>query len=331
MNFRCLAVRVVTALLVFPSTAWAQSESRQREPIAPIPAQVSDIDRAKATLGERLFSDARLSGDGSVSCRSCHLPKSGGADPRRYSVSAFGKVRQVSSPSIFNLRYLGSGLNWTGRTPSLERQVEGAMSNPDTMASSWDKVLAILSADADVAQQFGAVYGEETAVTKRNVIDAIAHYERSLVTRSRFDDWLEGDARALTPVEKQGYEKFKALGCAGCHSGPAVGGNSFARLGVFGDYFKDRAARGGGELIEFDKGKFRQTGKPEDLHVFRVSPLRNVALSAPYFHDGSVATLDEAIHLMGRYQLGRELPPEERRLIAAFLHALTGKGLEDKQ
>lgn len=205
------------------------------------------------------------------------------------------------------------------------------MANPATMASSWEKVLDVLSADADVARQFGEVYGGKEAVNQRNVIDAIAHYERSLVTRSRFDDWLEGDARALMPAEKQGYDKFKALGCAGCHGGRAVGGNSFARLGVFGDYFKDRAARGGGDLNEFDKGKFRQTGKPEDLHVFRVSPLRNVALTAPYFHDGSVATLDEAILLMGRHQLGRELPAEDRRLIAAFLQALTGKDLEAKQ
>lgn len=327
-----LAATVLGGLVVIvPLSVWTHANARPQGPNAPVPAEAPDVDPAKVALGERVFSDFRLSGDGSVSCRSCHLTQAGGADPRRFSVSAFGKVRPVNSPSIFNVRYLESGLNWTGRTPTLERQVEGAIANPDTMASSWSKVLEILSADADLAQRFRTIYGGEAAVNQKNVIDAIVHYERSLVTRSRFDDWLEGDERALTSIEKQGYEKFKALGCASCHSGVAVGGNSFARLGVFGDYFKDRAARGGGDYIEFDKGKFLQTGNPDDLHVFRVSPLRNVALTAPYFHDGSVMTLDEAILLMGRYQLGRELPVEDRHLIAAFLHALTGKKLDTRQ
>lgn len=303
-------------------------EPRTNEPLVALPTAASDIDAARARLGAKLFSDKRLSADGTVSCQSCHLPTAGGADPRRHSVSAFGKVREINSPSIFNVRYNTSGLNWNGRTPDLERQIHGSISNVDTMANSWPKVLAALSADQALVDEFKAVYGPDPFADANNAMNAIVSYERSLVTPSRFDEWLRGDDQAITAAEKAGYEKFKQMGYAGCHHGTNVGGNAYAKFGLFGDYFVDRQARGRGALVEPDKGRFLVTKQDSDLHVFRVAPLRNVALTAPYFHDGAVPTLDEAILLMGRHQLGREIEPADRQLIAQFLRSLTGKQLE---
>jgi len=175
---------------------------------------------------------------------------------------------------------------------------------------------------------FQAAYGGDAPVTQANAMNAIVSFEKSLVTPSRFDDWLRGDDRAISAQEKAGYDQFKAQGCVACHSGINVGGNSFMKFPLQGDYFGEREKRGKGAPVELDKGRQVVTKKDEDLHVFRVPTLRNVALTAPYFHDGSVETLDEAILLMGRHQLGRELPPADRQDIAAFLRSLTGKELE---
>jgi len=186
----------------------------------------------------------------------------------------------------------------------------------------------ILAADPQVAAEFKAVYGGDDAVNQKNAMNAIVSFERSLVTPSRFDDWLRGDDRAITARERRGYEQFKAYGCAGCHSGINVGGNVLMKFGIAGDYFADREKKGRGAEVDLDKGRFAVTKKPEDLYAFRVPSLRNVALTAPYFHDGAVPTLDEAIQVMGRFQLGREIPPRDRQDIAAFLQSLTGKELE---
>lgn len=305
----------------------AQGVQRQ-EPILPLPDRATDVEPAKVNLGAKLFADKRFSADGTVSCQSCHLPDAGGADPRRHSVSAFGKVRPVNSPTIFNVRYNTSGLNWTGRTKDLEAQIKGSVGNADTMAHDWGKVIEVLARDPAMVAEFKAAYGGDQPVTQENAAHAIVSFEKSLVTPSRFDDWLRGDERAITAQEKQGYDKFKAYGCVACHAGINVGGNSFMKMGLLGDYFAEREKKGRGAIVDADKGRLAVTKKEEDLHVFRVPPLRNVALTAPYFHDGAVPTLDEAIELMGRFQLGREIPPADRKDIAAFLGSLTGKQLE---
>lgn len=311
------------------TSSWAQPKAaRTGEPIQPLPPAPAGLEPAKVQLGAKLFADPRLSADGSVSCQSCHLPNAGGADPRRHSVSAFGKVRELNSPSIFNLEVLTAGLNWTGRTQNLDKQIAGSISNADTMAFAWPKVLEILAADAAVAAQMKAAYGGEQPVSQENVSHAIVSFERSLVTPSRFDDWLKGDDRAITAQEKKGYALFKEKGCVACHNGVAVGGNSFQRFAPIGNYWSYRETMKRGAMVEPDKGRFVVTKKPEDMHVFRVAPLRNVALTAPYFHDGSVPTLDEAIMLMGRHQLGIEIAPKERKDIEAFLKSLTGKRFE---
>lgn len=296
--------------------------ARTGEPIQPLPERVTDVDPAKVRLGARLFADKRLSGDGSVSCQSCHLPHAGGADPRRHSVGAFGAIRDLNSPPIANLVYMTVGLNWTGRTQNLDKQIAGSMSNKSTMNHNWESVLKILAADPEISADFKRVYGGE--VNQANVSDAIVSFERAQITPSPFDKWLRGDDKALTKAEMAGYRKFKEFGCVGCHSGPALGGQMFAKLGVHGDYFAYREAKGRGALVDADKGRYEVTKKPEDLHVFRVPQLRNIALTAPYFHDGSVESLHEAVQLMGRHQLGRELSDADVQSIVTFLHALTG-------
>lgn len=309
--------------------AGAQSAPRN-EPIQPLPESVTDVEPAKVKLGEKLFADKRFSGDGTVSCQSCHLPHAGMADPRRHSVSAFGKVRELNSPTILNIRYNTAGLNWTGRTKDLDAQISGSVGNADTMGHNWGKVIEVLAADAAMAGEFKSAYGGEAPVSQKNAMHAIVSFEKSLVTPSRFDDWLRGKDDAISAQEKLGYDKFKAFGCVGCHSGINVGGNSFMRFSPVGDYFADRAKKGRGAMVDVDKGRFLVTKKDEDMHVFRVAPLRNVALTAPYFHDGAVETLDEAILLMGRHQLGREIAAADRKDIEAFLRSLTGKALEQR-
>lgn len=325
--------RIGISVLAFSAGAFgvhALVQAQRSEPIQPLPETVTDVEPAKVKLGEKLFADKRFSADNSVSCQSCHLPNAGGADPRRHSVSAFGKVRALNSPSIYNVRYNTSGLNWTGRTKDLDAQINGSISNADTMAHDWGKVMAILAGDAAIAAEFKAAYGGEDAVSQKNAMHAIVSYEKSLVTPSRFDDWLRGQENAISAQEKQGYDKFKAYGCVGCHNGINVGGNSFMKFSMVGNYFSDRELKGRGAMLELDKGRFVVTKKDEDLQVFRVAPLRNVALTAPYFHDGAVETLDEAIELMGRHQLGREIPPADRKDIEAFLKSLTGKQFEKR-
>ncbi|HVE52050.1 MAG TPA: cytochrome c peroxidase [Ramlibacter sp.] len=325
------SVPAAVALLIAGFTGahlLVQAQGTRNEPILPLPDEVTDVEPAKVRLGERLFADTRFSADGSVSCQSCHLPNAGGADARRHSVSAFGKVRPLNSPTIYNVRYNTAGLNWTGRTKDLDAQIRGSVGNADTMAHDWAKVIPVLAADPAVAAEFRAAFGGDNPVNQANASEAIVAFEKSLVTPSRFDDWLKGKDTAITAQEKAGYDKFKAYGCVACHSGINVGGNSFMKMGLTGNYFADREKKGRGAEVEVDKGKFVVSKKEEDLYVFRVPSLRNVALTAPYFHDGAVPTLDEAIDLMGRFQLGREIPPADRKDIAAFLNALNGKQLE---
>ncbi|WP_298928984.1 cytochrome c peroxidase [uncultured Ramlibacter sp.] len=306
------------------------AQTPRSEPLLPLPDTVTDVEPAKVRLGEKLFADKRFSGDGTVSCQSCHLPHAGGADTRRHSVSAFGKVRELNSPTIYNIRYNTAGLNWTGRTKDLHAQITGSVGNADTMAHDWKKVIDILSADAPIAAEFKSAYGGDQPVSQANAMDAIVSFEKSLVTPSRFDDWLKGNDNAITAQEKLGYDKFKANGCVGCHNGINVGGNLFTKFSMVGDYFADRTAKGRGHMVELDKGKFAVTKKPEDMHIFRVASLRNVAITPPYFHDGAVDSLDEAILLMGRHQLGREIAAADRKDIEAFLKSLTGKQFEKK-
>lgn len=283
----------------------------------PLPKSVP-LDARKVALGQRLFHDARLSKDNTVSCATCHNLGTGGVDNRARSVGVAGGVGSVNAPTVFN-----SGLNfvqfWDGRAPSLESQIDGPVNHPKEMASSWPEVLAKVMADASYPGLFSEIYPQGISVA--NIKDAIATFERSLITPdSRFDQFLRGDANALNAQEQRGYALFQSYGCASCHQGQNLGGNMFEKMGLMGDYFADR----GGERTDADNGRFNVTGKALNMHEFRVPSLRNVALTAPYFHDGYAQTLEQAVAIMAKYQLGRPMPPEDLHDITAFLQSLTG-------
>lgn len=271
----------------------------------------------RVALGARLFSDTRLSADYSQACVSCHRFDLGGADGRPVSVGIFGRMGGVNAPTVFN-----SGLNfvqfWDGRALTLQEQVAGPLHNPVEMGASWELVLERLNADEAMRRDFSIAYTD--GITAANVADAIASFEQSLHTPdSPFDRFLRGDQAALDELAQAGYQRFRDFGCISCHQGALLGGNMFQKFGVLGDYFVGRPQSAA------DLGRYNVTGRDEDRYVFKVPGLRNVALTAPYFHDGSVASLESAVAIMGRYQLGRDLAPEDVKAIVAFLHSLTGR------
>ncbi len=289
-----------------------------RGPIQPIPAVVPQ-DPRKVALGQALFHDTRLSADESLSCASCHLLDAGGHDPRRVSLGVGGAQGVVNAPSVFNASFNFVQF-WDGRAATLEEQAHGPITNGIEMAASWDQVLARLRADVAFRARFRAVYPQ--GLTPETVVDAIAAFERTLVTPGApFDRYLGGDEEAIDSQAKRGYQIFKEAGCISCHQGVNVGGNLFQRFGILGDYFADRGPAM--PVQPADYGRFNVTGQERDRFVFKVPGLRNVGLTAPYFHDGFATSLAEAIAIMGRYQLGRDLSQDEIESIQAFLHSLT--------
>ena len=285
--------------------------------LAPLPP--ARFDRREALLGRALFHDPRLSGDGTVACVSCHQLDHGGAEPRRTSIGIRGQEGPINAPSVLN-----AALNfvqfWDGRAPDLETQCAGPITNPLEMGASWDRVLATIRADPAYSAELAAIHGAGTAVTQEHVTGAIAEYERMLLTPSRFDRFVGGDASALTDDERRGYALFVRAGCNSCHTGPNIGGTMYQRMGVVRDYFADV----GRPLTDADLGCYNVTHQESDRHRFKVPTLRNVARTAPYLHDGSQQTLEDVVRVMGRYQLGREFTDEQVRVLVAFLGSLTG-------
>jgi len=290
------------------------------EPIKPIPLETG-ADPDKAALGRLLFHDPRLSSDQSISCASCHDLATGGDDGERVSTGIEGRQGVVNSPTVYN-----SALNfrqfWDGRADTLEDQIDGPVQATFEMGSLWPDVVATLYQDDHYPDAFGELYGE--GITRPTIKDALAEYMRSLNTpNSRFDQWLRGDANALTPSELEGYRLFKDYGCVSCHQGANVGGNMFQVFGVINEFFKRR-----GNITEADLGRFNVTGNPEDRHAFKVPSLRMAAHTAPYLHDGSAATLRDAVDAMFEFQLGREAPDRDKDLIVEFIKTLAGENEE---
>jgi len=286
------------------------------EPIQPLSAL--PVDKERAELGRKLFFDVRLSVDHSISCAHCHdLTEHGGADGLAHSFGVDGREGEANSPTVFNAAW-NLAQFWDGRAASLEAQIDGPVTGHAEMANRWPEVVARIRADAAYRRAFARVFGGD--VTAGRIKAAIAEFERTLITTdSRFDRYLRGDEHAINAQEKRGYALFKSYGCVACHQGRNVGGNLFQVLGVMGDYFADHPGK-----RAIDRGRFNVTGRPEDMHVFKVPSLRLVVLTAPYFHDGSQPTLAGAIRTMARYQLGREIPERDLQDIIAFLYTLVG-------
>lgn len=301
------------AVLLSAAAGLAHAAPASDEPIRPIPpAKVKDA--ALVELGKKLYFDTRLSKSGFISCNSCHNLSMGGTDNLKTSIGHNWNKGPINAPTVLN-----SSMNlaqfWDGRAADLKAQAGGPIANPGEMASNHTLAVEVLQSIPGYVAEFKKVFGTEK-VTIDEVTKAIAAFEETLVTpNSRFDKWLKGDKKALTPQEVAGYALFKDSGCTACHNGPAVGGNSFQKMGVVEAYQATSPA----------EGRVAVTKDEADRFNFKVPTLRNVELTYPYFHDGEAATLTQAVDTMGRIQLGKKFTAEENAKIVAFLKSLTGE------
>ena len=301
---------VATALLV--SSFAAQAAPASKEPIQPIaPAKVTNP--ALVELGKQLFFDPRLSKSGFISCNSCHNLSMGGTDNIKTSIGHNWQEGPINSPTVLN-----SSLNvaqfWDGRAADLKEQAGGPIATQGEMGFSHTLAVGMLQTIPGYVSAFKKAFGSDQ-IDIDKVTKAIAAFEETLVTpNSRFDQWLKGNKKALTEQELAGYRLFKDSGCVACHNGPAVGGNSFQKMGLVEPYKATSSA----------EGRSAVTGQDADRFNFKVPTLRNVEMSYPYFHDGAANTLTEAVDIMGRLQLGKKFTKDENAKIVAFLKTLTG-------
>ena len=270
---------------------------------------------AQVALGRRLFHEPLLSSGHDVSCNSCHALNGYGADGRKVSFGDLGHAGDRNAPSVYNAAGQIAQF-WDGRAPTVEEQAKGPILNPGEMAMPDSAaVLAHMRASPEYVHDFAVAFPKDRhPITYDNVGRAIGAFERGLVTPSRWDRYLEGDSTAVTAAQLRGFTTFVRLGCASCHAGAYVGGQSFQKLGRITPWPALK-----------DSGRITVTRQPSDLYVFKVPSLRNVERTGPYFHDGSVASLDSAILLMGRHQLGRELTATQIASIRAWFATLTGE------
>ncbi|MDM8548204.1 cytochrome-c peroxidase [Candidatus Venteria ishoeyi] len=288
------------------------AEAARNEPITPIPVQ-DKVDAPKVELGKKLFFDPRLSKSGFLSCNSCHNLSTGGADNLPSSIGHKWQLGPINSPTVLNARF-NLAQFWDGRAKDLKEQAGGPIANPGEMASTHEIAVDVLSSIPAYIAEFKAVYGDKK-VNMDRVTDAIASFEETLVTPdSPFDLWLKGDDAALSEEAKAGYDLFKNKGCIACHNGTGVGGTMYQKMGTVKPYTDTKTL-----------GRYGVTGKDADKYFFKVPLLRNIELTAPYFHDASTWDLAEAVKMMGEYQLGLKLSDEETNKIVVFLKALTGK------
>ena len=303
-------IQTVTSLAVLAAAGLAFAVSEPIQPIVP----VEGLDAGQVELGKKLYFDPRLSKSGFISCNSCHNLSMGGTDNLKTSIGHAWQRGPINSPTVLN-----SDLNlaqfWDGRAADLKEQAGGPIANPGEMAFTHDLAIDMLSSIPQYIAEFEAVFGSDEINIDR-VTTAIAEFEKSLVTpNARFDQWLQGNAEAITAEEKKGYGLFKQSGCVACPNGPGAGGTSFQKMGLVQPYQTDNPAEGLSAV----------TGNEADKYKFKVPLLRNVDMTYPYFHDGEAETLTEAVDVMGRVQFGRELTVDENAQIVAFLKTLTGE------
>lgn len=289
------------------------------EPIAPLPPAPRE-NPARVAVGAELFASRVLSEDGQVSCKSCHDPRHGFADGQSVSRPAGRSPMAKNTPTLLNVAHLQM-FNWDGRFGTLDDHIDALIQNPMVHGSTWDAVAERLRRAEPWPAEFARAFPD--GITAANAKAALLAFERSLVSPGApFDRWLLGEKDAISSRAAEGYALFKSRGCVSCHQGALVGGNLFQRLGIIKPYY-DAGAQNAEDL-----GRFDVTGKPEDKHVFRVPSLRNVGLTPPYLHDGSLPTLSLAVSVMATYQLGRSLDRDQIANIVAFLETLSGPRLD---
>lgn len=314
---------VVFSVLAAPAVT-PDLRTQALEAFKPLPAIAASPDNPitpeKVALGRALYFETRVSADGTVSCARCHQPTLYGTDGLAKPIGVHGRENPRNAPTVLNaaLQFVE---HWRGDRTSVEDQATQALLGPPSFGNAgYPEAMAHLKAIPEYPRLFARAFpGEADPVTAQNWGKAIGAYERTLLTPSPFDAYLGGDEAALSSEAKAGVATFMKVGCADCHYGVGVGGREFEKFGVAEAYWKATKS------AAIDKGRFDVTAKSGDLYVFKVPSLRNVAMTPPYFHDGSVATLPEAVRVMARVQLGKTLTDAQVAEIVAFLDGLTGK------
>ena len=302
-------------------------EAYAQHALQPIPDSLA-TDIRKVTLGRKMYNEARVSLDGTLSCATCHVIDKGGADSRgtRTSEGIYGQFGGINAPTVLNAAFNVEQF-WNGRAHTLADQAAGPPVNPVEMGDqTWEQICERLSQDASLVAEFQSIYPE--GITQATVTDAIAEYEKTLITpNDRLDQMLKGDENALTEEEKKGLAAFMDNSCAVCHVGKTLGGQSFETLGIYEDYYAARE-QSNPDIVynDDDKGLAGFTGDTADLHRFKVPGLRNISKTSPYFHDGTQATIEDAVRAMFRFELGvKEAPESDVASISAFLRTLDGE------
>ncbi|MEA1988143.1 MAG: cytochrome c peroxidase [Pseudomonadota bacterium] len=290
-------------------------EKANAEPIPPIP-ETLDLNIQKVLLGEKLFHDKNLSADKTISCASCHDLSKGGTDHRPQSIGIYNRLGDINTPTVFNSTFNFVQF-WDGRADSLQEQAISTLFGSHEMGNKdKEAILNYLNGSNEYRLLFKSLY--PTPISFNTFIDALTEFEKSLITpNSRFDKYLKGDNNALNTIELEGYQFFKTRGCISCHQGINIGGNMYQKAGIF----KKTSTQQNRNL----DGRYTVTKNIDDKGLLKVPSLRNIALTPPYFHDGSTDTLEIAVDVMGKAQLGTELSEQEIHKIVAFLKTLTGE------
>lgn len=273
-------------------------------------------------LGKKLYFETKLSVNNTMSCNTCHdINNLAGVDNKPTSPGALpGKIGTRNTPTVFNAGFQFAQF-WDGRSPDLKDQAKGPILNPVEMAMPNEKeVEKVISSIPEYQEMFKKAYpNDKKPITFDNIANAIAAFERTLVSKSRFDEWITGNKTALTDEEKVGLKHFIEVGCITCHTGPLFGGNIYQKMGLVKPYYNTK-----------DLGRYEVTKQESDKFMFKVAMLRNVELTFPYFHDGSVNKLEDAVKIMADINLGKQLTDEQLRTIVAFLKSLTDPKLVKK-
>ena len=302
----------LTAIAIIITGILANTQTVAAEPIEVIKA-VKITEPEKVELGKMLFFEPRLSKSGFISCNSCHNLATGGVDALPTSIGHHWQQGPINSPTVLNADFMLAQF-WDGRASDLKEQAAGPIANPMEMGFTHDLATETISSIPAYRARFAQVYGDEKVNVDR-LTDAIAAFEKTLVTpNSPFDQYLLGKQDAISVDAKAGYQLFKDKGCVSCHNGPAVGGTMYMKMGLIKPFHTNNPA----------EGRKGVTGKEADKFVFKVPTLRNIELTYPYFHDGSVWELEDAINTMADIQLGQKMSDKEIKEMLAFLVSLTG-------
>ena len=294
----------------------------------PLPAsdalERNELTPLRVALGKALFYETRVSSDGRLGCVTCHNAAYHGADALALSVGVHGKVLPRNAPTVFNTSLLVAQ-HYGGNRATVEEQAYKALLSPLAYGNTSNEQVEAKLTKLGYAPLFKAAYPTDAKpVSVDNWSKAIGAFERTLLTPAPFDRFLKGDAQALSASAKLGLAKFISTGCAGCHSGATVGGQTYQKFGITQDYWQVTGSTPKDAFKGYDKGRFHDTKDEADAFIFKVPQLRNVAVTAPFFHDGSVETLPQAVKVMAQLQLGKQLSDEDVSQIVSFLESLTG-------